>query len=278
MRYDGYGESKRYEKIEIFHEPSLNTLVKFVHDMVMESESVAIQYLYDHDDDNFIDILIKFEKVSKYKYYRTESISIVLIITIIWQYVHDIIFFINFVNLPDTEGVDNWNRYQCYGYILTNSSVMKQYNVFLLCKNIFGSAFEEYKKSRITGKIFIILMQIHYTMLLPILLTHYFPGMMLYCWFWFGGLLIGGMIYYYTTISRNILQKWIFPIIYPILYILFILFPVIMISRFYEGDYNYIYCLISPFNDRNVNDSVNNQIKGWTNSHFSIQQLFVWLF
>ena len=70
----------------------------------------------------------------------------------IWQYVLDFIAFYNYINLPNTEpeiverprfcwscdteiwpkyGMGDFQRYECFGYILTNSSNMKRFMVFI---------------------------------------------------------------------------------------------------------------------------------------------------
>ena len=294
------------DKNGILKHSGYNTLVKMTYDPKKKySKYVVHQYLYNE----YEEIELKIEAVSKYSYWKGEIITVILTGMTIWQYIHDLLFYIHFWNLPNTKvtidyacgsypgapcttstsypdyGVNHWTRYECAGYILSNSGTFKNYVIFILCWRLFGQSFMT-RKYTAAGLVFLGLMTLHCTLMIPFIITHYFLFGLLFIWILCGsGCLImcfgAGSTFLKddTYVIRIIggLASVIVMILIPTMYIIFILFPVISMSRLYAGD-GYLYSISSVFNDRNTIDAVNNEINGWRNNYFAIQQLFVWLF
>eukprot|EP01084_Bolivina_argentea_P263442 445904_1 len=253
--------------------------------------------VYQHKYIKEMDIILRMESVSKSSFYRGEIITFVLTLMIFWQYIHDLIFFIKFFNLADTQqaesgswfivsvwpeyGVNNWTRYECYGYILTNSANMKQYIVFFLCWACCGGSFLT-RKYTLSGKIFLGFIILHFVLLTPIFLTHFLVYWFVYIWVLVLVIFVVGLV---ILCVEWISKKIHFRIIsaksgYMILtslaiptYILLVLFPVSTMSRYYSTG-GYMDSLVSVFNDRHTSEYVNDL----QHKYFAIQQFFVWIY
>ena len=225
----------------------------------------------------------------------------------IWQYTLDFIAFENFINLPDAEpeivnldsdciecegeeiwprvGVDDWTRYEWFGYILSNSSNMKRFMVFILCVMVLDSSFLS-RKHTFIGKIFLSLMTIHFLLLFPIFLTHYIVYSFVFIWILIGFCYIiacGGLY------VEKIGQKWegltrfsyiaalIFLSILIAFYLVILLFPVPVMSQIYAHQ-----GYISPFEDvfyaRRTSEYFDDNIEGWNGKYYQLQQFIFWLF
>eukprot|EP01084_Bolivina_argentea_P075241 136405_1 len=229
------------------------------------------------------DIMLRIESQTKCKYYRAEIITIILNLKILWQFIHDALFFAHFINAYD-EGY-NWNKYECYGYILTNSSNMKTFYIFGLLYRIFGKEFLMRKNDTLIGKIFLSFVLTYLLLLIPVIFTHIVVFYVLYMWIPIGILLIV-MIPFWCCIAdkwycgfqnRQIMWfLWGIP-----LYIALVLFPVITLSRYYTDTTSsqaYISPLVTTFNDRATSSYISYTLNNIVDKYFLVQQLFAWIF
>lgn len=260
------------------------------------------------------DVMLSVDALGRVSFYCGEILQLILVILCIWQYVIDFIQFHNFINLADTEGiyigdpyvicigdgcpdeylypdvgVDGWTRYECFGYIMTNSSNMKRFMVFIICMLVLPSSFLARKYTSV-GKLFLALMTMHFILLIPIICTHICTYSLVFIWILiiFGVVLFGGF-YVWDKIANKCkccgsLEKYgdalavaVLFSIFVTFYIFFVLFPVHVMSQIY-AEQGYLDTFIDVFNARRTDKYIDYQLEGWNNSFYQIQQFIFWLF
>ena len=158
---------------------------------------------------------------------------------------------------------------------------MKQYIVFLACWVICGNSFLT-RKYTVTGSIFLGMMIMHFLLLLPILLTHF----LIYIWLCFigWGFLIIICVYFILTIKckcclriNRRLEYLILILMVVPMYILYVLFFVPVVSRYYVN-VDYLEATMDVFDHRRTNDYIDDYVNSWRNTYFAIQQFFFWVF
>ena len=214
---------------------------------------------YDFDDET--QVMLKLTAKSASDRRLAKLVEWLFVVMGVYQFVVDVLFFVHYAQLDRSW----WQKYECYCYVVTNTSNMKQIFVFGLCWMMSGTYDQYMKQNASVWKALIWILYV--AMALPVLATHIVPFMAAYCWIVAAVACVGCLAVFCCV------REWMkdeddhsgfelnaFAILVAVLsalglYLVFALWPVAAMSRLYNGE-GYVHSILSVYNDRRTIDYV----------------------
>ena len=214
---------------------------------------------------------------NKYYGYYKQIMSLTFPILIIWQFVEDIIAFVNYTKKTD----DVWKMYECYSFILFNGANIKQFIIFIICNVMIGK--KAIARSNYTNYglwTFYGLTILYLFLMIPPLITHFAAYMVYYLWLFIPEYLIIYGAYKYKKKLHHVISwqkanrifQFLLIMTSGFVYCLFILWPIPTMSHVYHGE-DYLTALWTTFNQRHSEK----YFESLFDKYDHIKQLILWV-